>query len=355
MAVSNLSILQKKKNKGWSGSLTFPFFSTIIALKLVGFVGSSVLMVMILLLRTSEANLALQIPEVDWGLDLAFRPSLSPTSPTVSATDRENLFDGIHSPDVTETRVITMNDRPNKLITNTPILSVTPEYFQTLPATVIPATAFIPTLTNTFTPTITPFVSTFNGMMQTPLKGIGFSDLKMIISQPFIQGIETRDIGHYAVDLGSYDYKGKNIINWPILAVFSGKVASVVNDRPPLGNSLIIETPYSEIPEKIVELIGIKPDQSLYHLYGHMIENPTVEIGNYVKSGDLIGHVGKSSTVEAHLHFETRIGPPNIVFDSLAYYSGDITPDEKTNYERFRMSGEFRSFDPMLIFNNAQK
>jgi len=254
----------------------------------------------------------------------------------------------------TATAAVTYTIRPAEAIINPKSFTETPENTQTFFPTATLTHTIHPTATKTHTPNITPFVSTFEGMMHTPFKGIPFDDLEAIISQEYIQGIESRDIGHFAVDLGSYDYKGQNMYDWPVQAVFSGKVSGIVDNRPPVGNALIIETSFSEIPDIIARMIGIKPDQSLYQLYGHNVQKSDLQIGDVVTSGDIIGHVGRSQTVEAHLHYETRIGPPNVIFESFAYYTGDITPEEQTNYERFRMSGEFKSFNPMIIFNSTQ-
>ena len=51
-----------------------------------------------------------------------------------------------------------------------------------------------------------------------------------------------------------------------------------------------------------------------------------------------------------HLHLETRLGLAGVTFDGMAYYSTQTTPEERANYERWRTSGDFRHFDPMLIF-----
>jgi hypothetical protein len=60
--------------------------------------------------------------------------------------------------------------------------------------------------------------------------------------------------------------------------------------------------------------------------------------------------VGKSGNAGiAHLHLEARLGPPSARFESMAYYKTDATGEEKNNYTRWRTSGDFRHFDPMLL------
>ncbi|MBC8508275.1 MAG: hypothetical protein H8D34_25750, partial [Chloroflexi bacterium] len=52
----------------------------------------------------------------------------------------------------------------------------------------------------------------------------------------------------------------------------------------------------------------------------------------------------------AHLHLETRIGPPGIAFESMAFFDTQATPVEQAAYTRWRTSGNFQHFDPMQLF-----
>ena len=259
------------------------------------------------------------------------------------------------SPIDTETASITptLNPTGTKTLNPTATSTLNP----TSTATLKPTTTLTPTITKTFTPTVTlyPFsLTAYSSQMSTPLLGIGFGELHTIISQPYSVPDVHSDAGHHGVDLGSYDYHGKLIYDWPILSVFSGKVAGVVNNRYPIGNCIILETAYTQLPDEIISETGINSTQSLYTMYCHMIDPPNQQIGDVVNVAQEIGRVGKSQTVEAHLHLEMVIGPPNQVIPSMAYYNGDATEDEKKVYLWWRTSGTFTSFNPMTIIANLK-
>jgi len=223
--------------------------------------------------------------------------------------------------------------------------------------TIKPSATFTPTITHTASPTATIYpysLTAYSGKMSTPLIGIGFGELHTIISQPYDVPDVHNDTGHHGVDLGSYDYHGKLIYNWPILAVFAGKVAGVVMNRYPIGNCIIVESSYSQLPDEIISETGIKAEQSLYTMYCHMLNGATQNIGDAVTTAQQIGLVGKSQTVEAHLHLEMVIGPPDQIIPSMAYYNGDATEDEKKAYLWWRTSGTFFSFNPMNIIANLK-
>jgi murein DD-endopeptidase MepM/ murein hydrolase activator NlpD len=163
-----------------------------------------------------------------------------------------------------------------------------------------------------------------------------------------------RDTGHHGVDLGSYDYHGKLIYDWPILSVFQGKVAGKVLNRYPIGNCIIVETSFDQLPDEIVSETKINPGQSLYTMYCHMLNGSTQNIGDPVDVGQEIGRVGKSQTVEAHLHLEMVLGPANQVIPSMAFYKVEATEDEKKTYLWWRTSGTFIPFNPMNLFENLK-
>jgi murein DD-endopeptidase MepM/ murein hydrolase activator NlpD len=241
------------------------------------------------------------------------------------------------------------------VITDTPAPSIMPtltlEPVITSTFTAMPSNT--PTITLTFTPsaTIYPYsLTAYNGMMNTPLQGIGFGELHTIISQVYNVPDPHKDTGHHGVDLGSYDYHGKLIYDWPILSVFSGKVAGIVVNRYPIGNTIIIESTYDQLPSEIIKQKNIQPGQSLYHMYCHMLNEPALKVGDEVIVGKEIGRVGKTQTVEAHLHLEMVVGVSGKTFPSMAYYNGNATEEEKQAYLYWRTSGEFLSFDPMTIF-----
>jgi murein DD-endopeptidase MepM/ murein hydrolase activator NlpD len=245
--------------------------------------------------------------------------------------------------------------------TTTATASLSPTAAETLTPSTTPTiqpsatqTATI-TLTSSPTATLYPYsLTAYSENMSTPLQGVGFGELHTIISQPYDVPDVHSDVGHHGVDLGSYDFHGKLIYNWPILSIFSGKVAGVVVNRYPIGNCIIVETAYSQLPSEIVDESGIKPEQSLYSMYCHMLNAATQKIGDPVTAAQAIGLVGKSQTVEAHLHLEMVMGPPNQVIPSMAYYNGDATENEKKAYMWWRTSGTFISFNPMNLIANLK-
>jgi murein DD-endopeptidase MepM/ murein hydrolase activator NlpD len=132
-----------------------------------------------------------------------------------------------------------------------------------------------------------------------------------------------------------------------------GKVAAVVIDRLPYGNMVIIETPASLLSSQFDEYFDIGVNESLYHLYAHMQSSPLVKLGDLVECGQLLGAVGTTgyNIVNPHLHLETRIGPVGVQFKGMAFYTTSATQNEMDTYLRWRTSGEFSHFDPMLLFD----
>ncbi|NPV86364.1 MAG: M23 family metallopeptidase [Anaerolineae bacterium] len=364
--VTKWGLLNKEAN-GKRG-MALPFIFMVAVTKIVGLVATFLLIVVSIMMQFDYLTIAtgFRFPVVHFdhfqkfGLNLesfgvasrpAFEASLTPflsasagqSSLPIQVTSTPSFRlspTAIATQKLSDTATIAPSSTLTATLTLSPTLTLTPSITST------------PTITPTAT--VTPYVLAYEGKLHSPLADISFPELSSIVSQPYIRIYEARDTGHYGVDLGSYDYKGKMIYDWPVMAVFAGRVVSVVNDRLPLGNMLIIETTYDDLPQEARSLLGIQYGESLYHLYGHLIQPPALKIGERVLCGQRIGAVGKSKTVEAHLHLEMRIGTPNVVFDGMAYYETNATDQERNNYERFRMSGEFRSFDPMIIFAQIQ-
>jgi len=234
-------------------------------------------------------------------------------------------------------------------------------------ATTTPAPASRPILLSSTHP---PF------QLSSPLEGIGFSELVEIVSQPYLPPAPGEDTGHHGVDF-AYWRRGAegSILGKPILAVLPGQVAAVLIDRPPFGNALVIETPLDGLPATwndflpplpqtlpeisprlicpptdTVKLLQV-PDQSIYLLYAHLNLAPTQAIGQPIETGEMLNQVGNTGYSSApHLHLEARIGPSGVVLGSLAFYEVATTDQERAHYCLFRLSGIFRSFDPMLLF-----
>jgi murein DD-endopeptidase MepM/ murein hydrolase activator NlpD len=209
-----------------------------------------------------------------------------------------------------------------------------------------------------YTPTTVPTISRFDAFdasqnveIGIPLSGLRAEELPLVISQQYSVIDQYRDVGHHGVDFGYYDYKGQYILGLPINAVFAGTVAGIIHDRPPLGHAVMVETPYESLPEEYRQALNIQSEESLYILYAHMVDEPRYIVGDPIAWQQQIGNVGKSQTAEAHLHLETRIGKSGYSFFSMAFYDTSATDDEMNTYLTWRTSGNFRPFDPMILFS----
>lgn len=254
----------------------------------------------------------------------------------------------------------------------------------------------VPTITNpttkskissTETPTIestpfsTPVLESSKFEPVSPLLSIPIEELFKIVSNPFLFPGKGQDDGHQGVDFSFYTYKEfSSVENHPIHSIFPGKISSVIIDRPPYGNAVIIETDLDLISEKYVDLIqnleledDIRtnsnltcPDylaisknfstveESLYVLYGHLINKPQFSLNDDIAQDQLIGNVGNTGmSGNPHLHLETRIGPAHATFTEMAHYINNATTEEMTNYCLWRVSNYFKLVDPMFLFGNS--
>ncbi len=186
-----------------------------------------------------------------------------------------------------------------------------------------------------------------------PLEGHTLKDLQEILTNPFNPPPPGKDTGHHGVDFAYYRRGNRpSILGVPVHAVMAGRVAAAIQNRIPYGNMVIIETPHSALSEELIALLNISNGRSLYLLYAHMNEKPTVELGDWVTCGQALGEVGntpKGWSSDPHLHLEGRIGPADAVFRGMAYYDTGATLEEMENYRLWRMSGEFTLFDPMVL------
>jgi murein DD-endopeptidase MepM/ murein hydrolase activator NlpD len=244
--------------------------------------------------------------------------------------------------------------------------------------TPVPNTAPL-TPTRSLTPTLFPTadpVSLFK--VSSPLEDIQLDELKSIISEPFFQTGPELDDGHHGTDFAFYGFgKLTTIVGLPIHSILNGKVAGVINKKKPYGNLIIIETRINTFPPEFLKQLSppvqetpypynprlqfctslkgktwtVKPE-SLYLLYGHMLEPSPLNVGDLVTSGQTIGKVGSTGmSGNAHLHLEMRWGPGGTEFASMNYYDTAATPEENINYCIWRISGKFVRIDPMAFFN----
>jgi murein DD-endopeptidase MepM/ murein hydrolase activator NlpD len=210
------------------------------------------------------------------------------------------------------------------------------------------------------------------------LEGISLSELPLIITNPFQLPPISLDDGHHGVDFAFYQFKQFSTMEGlPIHAVLPGRVAAVDINRPPYGNMVIIETPLEQVPVKIQNdsqfptpaptavndgrlscpASGPSPtynpsSRSLYILYAHMKNPPTLKVDDKVSLCQEIGQVGSTGeSSQFHLHLETRIGPSEARFTSIAHRDTSATEEEMYNYCVWRISNIFQKFDPMQLLS----
>ncbi len=163
--------------------------------------------------------------------------------------------------------------------------------------------------------------------------------------------------------------------------MLDGIVAGTVDNRYPYGYMIMIETPWEKLPEEIKQ--GLPAPQihmpldlshaaltcpviepmattntsvSLYILYAHMLEKPTLPIGNAVLSGQSLGQIGNTGdSTNAHLHLEGRVGPSGLRFDQMGHYMNDSSEIERYNYCLWRISGVYQLIDPMTLIYAGKK
>lgn len=113
------------------------------------------------------------------------------------------------------------------------------------------------------------------------------------------------------------------------------------------GNVLVIEYPYESLPKSVQDQLLLTEDQSLFILYGHMRDPPSLSPGEAVTAGERIGVVGSSGNSSGpHLHLEIRIGargglPPGQMCTSYSCYDPEIAlkpefGDELARYAAWR-------------------
>ncbi len=250
------------------------------------------------------------------------------------------------------------------------------------PASADTATA-LPSATATIPPTETPVPSTATPQtiseVCSPLEGIPLSDLSGIITQPFKTPHPKNDDGHHGVDFSFYRHNDiVGIEGLPIDAALQGEVVTVLNDKNPYGYAVIVESPLNTLNPALavaLQLPAAQPtvvpdprvncpssgeltftpsqtERSIYILYGHMKEMPLAQVGSQVTCGQRLGFVGNTGqSSNAHLHFETRVGPSGARFESMAYYTIQSTEAERYNYCVWRVSNLFELFDPMILLS----
>jgi murein DD-endopeptidase MepM/ murein hydrolase activator NlpD len=246
-----------------------------------------------------------------------------------------------------------------------------------------------PTATATATPTAAPTATKTSLPVEptlkpspkleicSPLEKISIAEIQSIVSNPFDAPPAGRDDGHHGVDLAFYRFgELTSMQGLAVKAVFPGKVAAIINNRPPYGFAVLIETDLESVFESYPQLMDTIPTpgtvdphpalycpaietpsleasrESLYLLYAHLNLPPEVSVGDQITCGQVLGEVGTTGmSVNLHLHLEGRVGPAGLRFASLAHYENAASPEEMGNYCLWRVTNTFRMFDPMVIFD----
>jgi murein DD-endopeptidase MepM/ murein hydrolase activator NlpD len=241
--------------------------------------------------------------------------------------------------------------------------------------TITPTTTTYPTETPQRSLTSTPTV-----WVCSPLEGYRIDQLAGIVANPYAPPRNGSDDPHQGVDLADIDPGSRIALEGMVVqAALQGSVASVIRDRFPYGNAVMIETPLVSLPDAWLEEVqlptpaptlldqpvltcptpeGALPwtgaSRSLYLIYGHLLDTPTLRPGETVACGEPIGKVGMTgNALNPHLHVEARVGPSGAQFDSLAHYTSSASPDEMRNYCLWRVSNNFQLVDPLALLSNS--
>jgi murein DD-endopeptidase MepM/ murein hydrolase activator NlpD len=184
-----------------------------------------------------------------------------------------------------------------------------------------------------------------------PLAGIDLVEILEIVSSPYDPPPPGKEDRHHGIDFAYYR-RGEqlSIQGTGIQALLPGVVVMALEGSFPYGNVIIVESSLAAVPEKSMNQLEVREGESLYTLYAHLETSPQVFAGQDVAACQLLGTVGKSGNAGvAHLHLETRLGPGGSEFESMGYYLAESTQQEKENYLRWRIGGEFRHFNPLTL------
>lgn len=186
-------------------------------------------------------------------------------------------------------------------------------------------------------------------MLCSPLAEHSLDSLHSIVSRPFQAPRPGHDDGHHGVDLAYFREGDRlSILGEPVQALLPGRVVGVIADRPPYGNTLIVETLPADLPAALRDLVGQHDDLAVFTLYAHLRDEPGWRIGDSLTCGQTIGAVGSSGwSGNPHLHLELRVGPKGTRLPGMAYYDTGATEAERDHYALWRMSGTYVPLDPM--------
>ncbi len=257
----------------------------------------------------------------------------------------------------------------------------TPEASQEFPNPLPSPTIFptpLPTIQVTPSPTQIVPTPTPGFQICTPLSGYELSELSDMIVNPYTAPPPGSDMPHEGIDLAVVlAQTGIAMEGNPVHALLPGTVAVSLQNRFPYGNALIIETPLEQLPPQSIEQLVLpapiptlpahpsltcpttdsnideawQVDQrSLYLVYAHLKDPPSLQPGEAVACGDILGTIGATgNALNPHLHLEARVGPSGMQLASMAHYTGSATPEEMEAYCLWRVSGWFLLINPLDI------
>ncbi len=185
----------------------------------------------------------------------------------------------------------------------------------TTTATPIPTHSPTPSPTATVTPlpTLTP---TPLFTLCSPIEGFQLTDLQMFITQPFDPPTPRLDNGHHGLDIAFFSEGSRpQILGLSIQSILPGRVAAVLNNNGPYGNMIMVETPLENIPlsfQDVIPFPTVAPTvtsdarllcppegefptynttgkRSLYILYAHMIEPPSLKLAISLANARCLG------------------------------------------------------------------
>lgn len=244
----------------------------------------------------------------------------------------------------------------------------------------LPAPTVTPTLIASPLPaTLPPVTPTPAGVqieLCSPLPDVSLTDLPAAVSNPYHLPRPGSDDPHHGVDFADLSGPGGMAISGQtVQAALPGTVVTVIQDRFPYGNALIVETPLDGLPVDWLDKLdlprpvspiqpisltcpsvedlplGAGPERSLYLLYAHMQSSPVLSPGDSVACGETLGAIGDSgNALNPHLHLEVRVGDAGARLDSLAHYDASAGAGEMAAYCAWRVQGYFQPIDPLLLF-----
>jgi murein DD-endopeptidase MepM/ murein hydrolase activator NlpD len=231
------------------------------------------------------------------------------------------------------------------------------------------ATQPLATLTIHLTPTNIPY------QVCCPLEEETLTSLRLILANPLKIPPFGHDDGHHGLDFAYYRRgERESIQGIEVYAILPGEVVLTLEDQIPYGYAIMIETPLADLPEALQQellagLLEVPQDvvyqgqcptavpplqtdvMSIYHIYAHLEVQPSLQPGESVSCGALLGTVGNTGySSSPHLHLETRLGPSGAEFSTMAFYDTAYSEEQRITYCLWRMSGHYQLFDPFILF-----